>query len=379
MFPSCYSRGQFPPQGFGGGDKFEARLLIPSKMGGAVIGKKGCNIQQLRSDYSAMIRVPDAPGPERIMSVTCEDLEGCCCVIDAAIPYMYEQEEDDGSPKEIRVLVNQGIVGGIIGKGGAKIKEIRESSGANIKAYQSCAPQVSAGCGCGFRVSNGLYLMLFNVVDKLVVTQLLPSEHRPGDRSAGAEGEPGARPQDVPRGQPHLATTLPAPPHSSRPISTHPTASRWCRITWTVCSAASSTIPQTSTLSTETSTAGGAREAAEGVARATGGAAARAARPRATRVARASEEVKVERASVGPCSVVVEEVATVEVLAATAAAAGEGASVAASSEVRREEEGVSGAPRGTAGGSGARRWARGSHPPRGRLAPGTRVRGRPSK
>jgi len=129
-------------QGFGGADKFETRLLIPSKMGGAVIGKKGCNIQQLRSDYNATIRVPDAPGPERIMSVTCEDLEGCCCVIDAAIPYMYEQqEEDDGSPKEIRVLVNQGIVGGIIGKGGAKIKEIRESSGANIKAYQSCAPQ----------------------------------------------------------------------------------------------------------------------------------------------------------------------------------------------------------------------------------------------
>ena len=81
-------------QGFGGADKFETRLLIPSKMGGAVIGKKGCNIQQLRSDYNATIRwganlcvtvkvtdtesccrVPDAPGPERIMSVTCEDLE----------------------------------------------------------------------------------------------------------------------------------------------------------------------------------------------------------------------------------------------------------------------------------------------------------------
>ena len=43
-------------KGFGGADKFETRLLIPSKMGGAVIGKKGCNIQQLRSDYNATIR-----------------------------------------------------------------------------------------------------------------------------------------------------------------------------------------------------------------------------------------------------------------------------------------------------------------------------------
>ena len=47
---------------------------------------------------------------------------------------MYQQ-------KVIRILVSQGIVGGIIGKEGTKIKEIRETSGANIKAYQSCAFQ----------------------------------------------------------------------------------------------------------------------------------------------------------------------------------------------------------------------------------------------
>lgn len=123
------------------GGKFECRVLIPSKMGGAVIGKKGCNIQQLRTEFNAAIRIPDAPGPERIMSITCEELEGCCTVVEAAIPFMYEQEIDDGQIKEIRILVNQGIVGGIIGKGGNKIKEIRETSGANIKAYQSCAPQ----------------------------------------------------------------------------------------------------------------------------------------------------------------------------------------------------------------------------------------------
>ena len=34
----------------------------------------------------------------------------------AHLSLFFQQEEDDGSPKEIRVLVNQGIVGGIIGK-----------------------------------------------------------------------------------------------------------------------------------------------------------------------------------------------------------------------------------------------------------------------
>ena len=49
-------------------------------------------------------------------------------------------------PQEIRLLIHQSIVGGIIGKGGSKIKEIREESGANIKVYGTCAPQSSDRC-----------------------------------------------------------------------------------------------------------------------------------------------------------------------------------------------------------------------------------------
>ena len=121
---------------------FECRLLIPSKMGGAIIGKKGSNIQKLRSDYNANIRIPDAPGPERIMSISSEELNSCCQVVEASIPFMFEDEEDD-KDKEIRVLFHQSIVGGIIGKGGSKIQEIRETSGAHVKAYQNCAPSSS--------------------------------------------------------------------------------------------------------------------------------------------------------------------------------------------------------------------------------------------
>ena len=51
-----------------------------------------------------------------------------------AIPFMYEQGgEDDGGSRELRLLIHQSIVGGIIGKSGSKIKEIRENTGANIK------------------------------------------------------------------------------------------------------------------------------------------------------------------------------------------------------------------------------------------------------
>ena len=52
----------------------------------------------------------------------------------------------NSGPQEIRLLIHQSIVGGIIGKGGSKIKEIRDESGANIKVYGTCAPQSSDRC-----------------------------------------------------------------------------------------------------------------------------------------------------------------------------------------------------------------------------------------
>ena len=51
--------------------------------------------------------------------------------------------DDSEKDQEIRLLIQTGAVGAIIGKGGHKIKQIRELSGANVKAYQNCAPQSS--------------------------------------------------------------------------------------------------------------------------------------------------------------------------------------------------------------------------------------------
>ena len=42
-------------------------------------------------------------------------------------------DEENGGEREVRLLIHQSIVGGIIGKQGSKIKEIRENTGAHIK------------------------------------------------------------------------------------------------------------------------------------------------------------------------------------------------------------------------------------------------------
>lgn len=142
------------------GDKFETRVLVPSKVAGSIIGKAGCNIQKLRTDNDANVRIPDCPGPERVMTVLTADTISAAKVLEQSMPFMTEEAVRGGSQGaltnaghansedaiELRLLIHQSIVGGIIGRGGFKIKEIREHSGAGIKVYQTCAPQSTDRC-----------------------------------------------------------------------------------------------------------------------------------------------------------------------------------------------------------------------------------------
>lgn len=142
------------------GDKFEVRLLVPSKCAGSIIGKGGQNIQKLRTEFNANIRVPDCPGPERVMTIQADAPEVVANVLEQTIPVLTEEVVSGSRPPpganagqksneemlEARLLIHQSIVGGIIGRAGFKIKEIRDASGANIKVYQTCAPQSTDRC-----------------------------------------------------------------------------------------------------------------------------------------------------------------------------------------------------------------------------------------
>ena len=70
------------------GGEVECRLLIPSKMGGAVIGKKGSNIQKLRSEFSANIRISeDWVGNSERDSFFSQRLEGPQCPTPSCEPH----------------------------------------------------------------------------------------------------------------------------------------------------------------------------------------------------------------------------------------------------------------------------------------------------
>ena len=163
------------------GNKFEARLLIPSKIAGSIIGKSGANIQTLRNEYNANVRVPDCPGPERVMTIHADDAQTCINVVAAALPYMSEEAarslpgqkpDEQSGPKEIRILIHQSIVGGIIGRAGFKIKEIREGSGANIKVNQTCAPQSSDRCVAVQGTNDKIIAALRLIIDVVENTEI---------------------------------------------------------------------------------------------------------------------------------------------------------------------------------------------------------------
>jgi len=141
-----YGSGQKRSKGEG---EFEVRLLIPSKMAGSIIGRAGANIKELRSRNDANVRVPDNPGPERIMWIQSKDYQTAINVIDQSLPYMFEESNNKGrdtGSQEIRLLIHESIVGGIIGRGGSTINQIEKESGSKVHAYQTCAPQSSDRC-----------------------------------------------------------------------------------------------------------------------------------------------------------------------------------------------------------------------------------------
>ncbi|XP_031332394.1 heterogeneous nuclear ribonucleoprotein K isoform X2 [Photinus pyralis] len=119
----------------------EVRILIPSKVAGAIIGKGGQNITKLRSQYKASITVPDCPGPERMLTLS-SDLDTVCNIVNDVIPNLEENGgRINGDELDLRMMIHQSQAGCVIGKGGSKIKEIRDKTGARIKIFSNCAPQ----------------------------------------------------------------------------------------------------------------------------------------------------------------------------------------------------------------------------------------------
>lgn len=127
-----------PPKRQRRNDDDEIRLLIPSKVAGGIIGKGGQHIQKLRNDFRAQVNVGDCQGPERVVTIA-SDLDTCFNVVREMLKHF----DKANGECEVRILIHQSLAGCIIGKGGAKIKELKEQLGCKLKVFSNIAPQSS--------------------------------------------------------------------------------------------------------------------------------------------------------------------------------------------------------------------------------------------
>lgn len=148
-----------------GSGEVEVRFLIPSKNAGSVIGKGGTIISRLRSEYPASINIPDCPGPERVLTL---------CGPDAAVKKMVEEVvtalDESAVVKgeaDMRMLVHQSQAGAIIGKGGAKIKDLRTLCGGIVKIFSNPCPQSTDRVVQLTGTLERVLLTLVNVIDSV--------------------------------------------------------------------------------------------------------------------------------------------------------------------------------------------------------------------
>ncbi|XP_037945964.1 heterogeneous nuclear ribonucleoprotein K-like isoform X2 [Teleopsis dalmanni] len=87
--------------------------------------------------YKATVSVDDSQGPERTILIS-SDLDSTLQIISEMLKYFEERDDE----VDVRVLIHQSLAGCVIGKGGQKIKEIRDKIGCRIlKIFSNVAPQ----------------------------------------------------------------------------------------------------------------------------------------------------------------------------------------------------------------------------------------------
>ncbi|CAJ1051262.1 poly(rC)-binding protein 4-like [Xyrichtys novacula] len=123
------------------------RLLMQGKEVGSIIGKKGETVKRIREESGARVTISEGSCLERIVTISGPTE----CVFRAFTMITVKLEEDmlallanssvsSKAPVSLRLVIPASQCGSLIGKGGSKIKEIRESTGAQVQVAGDLLP-----------------------------------------------------------------------------------------------------------------------------------------------------------------------------------------------------------------------------------------------
>ncbi|XP_041969540.1 RNA-binding protein Nova-1 isoform X5 [Aricia agestis] len=147
------ANGHANPSHFAVEPTYHFKVLVPSMVAGAIIGKGGETIAQLQKDTGARVKMSKShdfyPGTTERACLITGSVEGIMVVLDFIMEKIKEKPElvkpfpegvDAKMPqdrdKQVKILVPNSTAGMIIGKGGNYIKQIKEQSGSYVQISQ---------------------------------------------------------------------------------------------------------------------------------------------------------------------------------------------------------------------------------------------------
>eukprot|EP00088_Acartia_fossae_P055152 TRINITY_DN6404_c0_g1_i10.p1 TRINITY_DN6404_c0_g1~~TRINITY_DN6404_c0_g1_i10.p1 ORF type:complete len:433 (-),score=156.46 TRINITY_DN6404_c0_g1_i10:1791-3089(-) len=204
------------------GGNVTLRMIIPGKEIGVIIGKGGETINQIRQDSAAKIFITDASVPERVITVT--GSEASVCSAYELMCTRLEAGEDGNQTKNLnlRLVVPAAQCGSIIGKGGSKVKEIRDTTHASINVAQDLLPGSNERCvtvaGARAKCVQAIHTIVSIIVAKPLQGAVV--QYKPNFAPVG--GFPGpVPPMDGRRGgpDPRMGMGMGGPPMPNNPLA----------------------------------------------------------------------------------------------------------------------------------------------------------------
>lgn len=150
------------------------RSIISSTEAATVIGKSGENVTQIRLKSGAKVVVSEfnRGAIERILTIS-GPVDAVAKAFGLVIRTLNQEDLEAKSTAQsktypLRLLIPHILIGSVIGKGGSRIREIQEASGARLNASESCLPLSTERSLVVLGVADAVHIATYYVGSTLI-------------------------------------------------------------------------------------------------------------------------------------------------------------------------------------------------------------------